>query len=133
MLITKSKKNHSIGEFLIKPSIIAATELILGKDKAAQISQIPLSKDTVKSRIDELSQDIKYQILEQIKDSPFFAIQCDEAPDISNCSNLLLYARFLNNNIMKEEMLFCHPMESLTTSEDISNVVSNFFEENELS
>ena len=133
MLIAKSKKNHSIGESLIKPSLLVAAELILGKDKANQLSQISLSNDTVKGRIDELSQDIKDQILDQIKESPFFAIQCDETTDIGNCSQLLLYARFMSGNVAKEEMLFCHPMESRTTSADIFNIVSNFFEENQLS
>ena len=75
MLIAKS---HNIGESLVKPNIIVAAELVLGKDKANMLSQIALSNDTVKGRIDELSQDIKDQLLDQIKESPFFAIQCDE-------------------------------------------------------
>ena len=67
MLIAKTKKSHNIGESLVKPSIIVAAELLLGKDKANMLSQIALSNDTVKGRIDELSQDIKDQILDQIK------------------------------------------------------------------
>lgn len=133
MLIAKCKKNHCIGESLIKPCLLAASEIVLGKDKANQLSKIPLSNDTVKKRIDELSQDIKDQVLDQIKKSPFFAIQCDETTDISNYSQLLIYARFMSDNMMKEEMLFCHPMESRTTSSDIFNVVTNFFEKNKLS
>ncbi|XP_042221545.1 SCAN domain-containing protein 3-like [Homarus americanus] len=65
MLIAKSKKSHNIREFLIKPSILRAADLILGKDSANKLSQISLSNDTVKGRIDELSQDIKDQILDQ--------------------------------------------------------------------
>ena len=68
------------------------------------LSQIASCNDTVKGRIDELSQDIK----DQMKESPFFAIQCDEMTDIGSCSQLLLYARFLSVNTIKEEMLFCH-------------------------
>ncbi|XP_042202990.1 SCAN domain-containing protein 3-like [Homarus americanus] len=69
MLIAKSKKSHSIGEFLIKPSILraAAAELVLGKKSANKLSQISLSNDTVKESIDELSQDTKDQILVQIE------------------------------------------------------------------
>ncbi|XP_042217350.1 SCAN domain-containing protein 3-like [Homarus americanus] len=65
MLIAKSKKSQNIGEFLIKPSILRAAELVLGKDSANKLSQISLSNDSVKGRIDELSQDIKDQILDQ--------------------------------------------------------------------
>ncbi|XP_042216754.1 SCAN domain-containing protein 3-like [Homarus americanus] len=90
MLIAKSKKSHNIGEFLIKPSILRAADLVLGKDSANKLSQISLSNDTVKGRIDELSQDIKDQILDQIRNSPVFVIQCDETTDIAQCSQLLI-------------------------------------------
>ena len=106
MLIAKNKKSHNIGESLVEPSILVAAELVLGKDKANMLSQIALSNDTVKGRIDELSQDIKDQLLDQRKESPFFAIQCDQTTDIGSCSQLLLYARFLSMNTIKEEMLF---------------------------
>ena len=71
MLIAKNKKSHNIGECLVEPSILVAAELVLGKDKANMLSQIALSNDTVKGRIDELSQDIKDQLLDQIKEAPF--------------------------------------------------------------
>ena len=51
MLIAKSKKSHNIGETLIKPSILCAAQLILGKDSANKLSQISLSNDTVQRRI----------------------------------------------------------------------------------
>ena len=73
-MIAKNRKRHSIGESLTKPRIIAA-ELVLGKDKAIMLSQIALSNSTVEGKIDELSQDIQDQLLAQIKESPFFAIQ----------------------------------------------------------
>ena len=106
MLIAKNKKSHNIGESLVKPSIIVAAELVLGKDKANMLCQIALSNDTVKGRIDELSQDIKDQILDQIKESPFFAIQCDEMTDIGSCFQLLLYTRFLSVNTIKRRDAF---------------------------
>ena len=127
MLIAKNNKSHNIGESLLKPCILVAAELVLGKNKANMLSQIALSNDTVKGRIDELSQNIKDQLLDQIKESPFFAIQCDETTDIGNCSQLLLYVRFLSMNTIKEEMLFYNQMKSRATSAEIFNVVINFF------
>ncbi|XP_076062512.1 zinc finger BED domain-containing protein 5-like [Oratosquilla oratoria] len=106
MLIAKSKKSHNIGESLIKP---------------------------IKKRIDELSQDIKVQTLDQVRASPVFAIQCDEMTDVAQCSQLLMYARFVSGNNIKEEIMFCHPMESFTTAEAIFDVISDFFQENQLS
>ncbi|CAI9717570.1 Hypothetical predicted protein [Octopus vulgaris] len=90
MLIAKSMKSHNIGESLIKPN--------LGQDSANKLSQISLSNDTVKGRIDDLSQDIKDQIFDQVRDSPVFAIQCDETTDIALCSQLLVYVRFVSGN-----------------------------------
>ncbi|XP_068243831.1 protein FAM200C-like [Palaemon carinicauda] len=112
MLIAKSKKSHNIGETLIKPSILCAAQLILGKDSANKLSQISLSNDTVQRRIHELSQDIKEQTLELVRASPVFAIQCDEMTDIAQCAQFLMYARFVSGNNIKEEILFCCPMES---------------------
>ena len=78
----------------MKPSMLVKAELVLVKVKANMLSQISLFNDTVKGRIDELSQDIKDQLLNQIKESPFFAIQCDKTTDIERCFQLLLYVRF---------------------------------------
>ena len=132
MLIAKNKKSHNIRKSLVKPSILIAAELVLGKDKANMLSQIALSDDTVKRRINKLSQNIKDQLLDQ-KESPFFAIQCDETTNIGSCSQLLLYARFLSVNTIKEKMLFCHQIKSRATSSEIFNVVANFFQEKQLS
>ena len=132
MLIAKSKKSHNIGRTLIKPSVLRASELVLGKDSANKLSQISLSNDTVKRRIDEMSQDIKDQVLDQVRASPVFAIQLVETTDVAQCSQLLMYARFVSGNSVKDEMLFCHPMESYTTVKDVFQVVSNFFQENKL-
>ena len=65
ILMAKNKKSHSIGESLVKLSMLIAAELILGRDKANMLSQISLSNDTVKERIDEFpDQDIKDQLLD---------------------------------------------------------------------
>lgn len=46
--------------------------------------------------------DIKNQILDQVKDSPVLAIQCDEMTDIAQCSQLLAHARFVPSNCAKK-------------------------------
>ncbi|XP_066958824.1 protein FAM200C-like [Macrobrachium rosenbergii] len=80
-----------------------------------------------------MSQEIKEQIFDQVRASPVCAIQCDETTDIAQCCQLLMYARFVSGNRVKEEMLFCHPMEGCTTTADIFQDVSKFFQENHLS
>ena len=63
MLIAKNKKSLDIVESLVKPSMILTAEIVRGKDKANMLSQISPFNDTFKRRIDELSQNIKDQLL----------------------------------------------------------------------
>ena len=49
--IAQSKKPHTIGEELIKPCLIEATTLVLGKKNNNKLEEILLSNDTVKKRI----------------------------------------------------------------------------------
>ncbi|KAE9529996.1 hypothetical protein AGLY_011458 [Aphis glycines] len=105
-LIVKSKKPHTIGENVLKPCLLTAVEEILGAEAKKKIQEIPLSNNTVKARIDKMSFDIEEQLLVKIKNSPFFALQCDESTDVSQCCQLLGFVRFLDNdNLIKEELL----------------------------
>ncbi|KAI6656267.1 Zinc finger protein [Oopsacas minuta] len=128
----KGKKPHSIGESLLKPCILSAAKFVLGEESAKKLSKISLCDSTVKFRIDELADDIKIQVVEKVKHSPFFAIQCDETTDVSQCSQLLVHVRFIGNETLEEEMLFCYPLETSTKVDDILAVLSYFFDENNL-
>ncbi|XP_068207495.1 protein FAM200C-like [Palaemon carinicauda] len=58
--------------------------ILFGEESQRKLSKISLSDNTVKRRIDELSEDIKEQVLDKIKASRFFAIQCDENVSMEN-------------------------------------------------
>ena len=49
-------------------------KILLGVDSYQNLSKI--SDSTVKLRIDEIADEIKTQVLEKVRSSPFFAIQC---------------------------------------------------------
>ncbi|XP_003368794.1 zinc finger protein [Trichinella spiralis] len=132
MLIAKNKKPHTIGENLVKLCIVNAVKILLGDDMAKQFKNISLSDSTVKRRIDELADDIKQQVLEKVKCSPFFAISCDESTDQANCAQLIVYARFIANNTIEEELLFSEPLKTTTKGADVFQAVSKFFEVNGL-
>ena len=118
----QSKKSHAIGEELIKPCLIEATTLVLGKEKAKKLEEISLSNDTVKKRISEMSQDILLQVVEEIRSSPIFSLPLDESTDVSSgagaavvphgltarvlcCSNCL-FKLFLFFEIIKKVCMF---------------------------
>ena len=63
LLVAKNKKPHTIGEDLIKPCLIEATNLVLGEDQKKKMDQISLSNSTIKRRISDMSFDILDQVL----------------------------------------------------------------------
>ena len=91
LLIAKQKKPYTIGETLVKSCIIKAAELLLDQKSVDKLSQISLSNDTIKNRIDEMSEDIKLQVIKNIRNSLYFSLQLDESTDISHISQLLVY------------------------------------------
>ena len=60
--------------------------------------------------------DVKKQILTEIKASPLFSFQLDDSTDVSSCSQLLVFVRYINSGDIKDEFLFCSVLESTTKS-----------------
>ncbi|CAH1975362.1 unnamed protein product [Acanthoscelides obtectus] len=102
-MIAKQKKPHTIGEELIKPYVLKATQIILGEGAEQKMKSISLSNNTIKRRIDEIAADIKSQIINKVKLSPFFAISCDESTDIVNCAQFIVYVSYIGGDIIQEE------------------------------
>ncbi|XP_075472991.1 protein FAM200B [Ascaphus truei] len=131
-LIARTMKPYNIGETLVLPAAIKMCEIMHGSKYAEALKSIPLSRDTVKRRIIDLSKDIEIQLLMQIQQSVKFAIQLDESTDIGNMAQLLVFVRYCYEGEILEEMLFCKSLEGHTTGEDIFSVVEEFFKANDL-
>ncbi|CAG9790709.1 unnamed protein product [Diatraea saccharalis] len=132
LLIAKQKKPHTIGEDLIKPCILKATQIMLGVESEQKMKSLSLSNNTVKRRIDDMASDIKLQILNKVKLSPFFAISCDESTDIVNCAQLIIYVRYVSGDHIDEEIFHSQSLSAGTKSEDIFDAISNYIERNDL-
>lgn len=105
-MIAKQKKPHTIGEELIKPCVLKATQIILGEDAEQKMKSISLSNNTVKRRIDDIAADITSQIINKVKLSPYFAISCDESTDIVNCAQLIVYVRYIGETIIEDKRFY---------------------------
>ena len=72
--------------------------------------------------------------MQEIKSSEFglFPIQLDEPTDVALCSKLMVFARYVNSGSIKDEFLFCSPLEQMTKDLDILEKVSSFFESENL-
>ena len=60
--------------------------MMLGEAAAAKLNAIPLSDNTVQRRISDMASDVKEQVLNGVRESPFFSIQLDESTDVANCA-----------------------------------------------
>ncbi|XP_064485888.1 SCAN domain-containing protein 3-like [Ornithodoros turicata] len=128
--IAKQKKPHTIGETLIKPCAFKMVEILLGKEQERKLAAVPLSNSTVQRRISDMADDIRDQVVQQIKSAAFglFSIQLDESTDVASGFQLLVLARYVHAGSFKEEFLFCSTLESTTRASDVFEKVSSFFE-----
>ena len=126
--IAKEKKPHSIAETLIKPCALEMTEIVCGSYQRRKLEGIPMSKNVVELRINDISENILQQVMEELATSSFlFSLQLDESTDVSYCSQLVCYVRYVNGNEIKEELLFCEPLLKTAKASDVFQKVHNFF------
>ncbi|KAK4874944.1 hypothetical protein RN001_014304 [Aquatica leii] len=79
--IAKEGKPHTISETLLLPVAKDMVEAVLGEKAVKEIEKIPLANDTVKRRIVEMSSSIEEQLLLQLRECNYFALQVDESTD----------------------------------------------------
>lgn len=132
LLIAKKGKPHTIAEELILPCAKVMVSAMLGEKASKELDIISLSNNTVKSRIVDMSGNVKEQLIMNVKASCFYALQLDESTDISNDANLLCYVRYEHNDSISEDLLFCMPLPTHTTGEAIFEVLNNFMSTHEI-
>ena len=131
--VAKARKAHTIGKTLLKPCILESMKLMLGEKASQTMKQISLSNDTIKSRIHEMSENIKSKVISKINSSPVFALQLDETTNVSNLSQLLVYIRYVADERINEEFLFCQPLEAISKAANIFQMLIDFFDKTKLS
>lgn len=82
---------------------------------AAKFNVIPLSDNTVQRHISEMIS-VKEQVLDGIRESPYFSIQIEESTDVANCVQLVTYVHYIRKLSFREEFLFCHFLKAHTTA-----------------
>ncbi|XP_026481364.1 protein FAM200A-like [Ctenocephalides felis] len=102
-------------ETLVLPAAIDIIATMFGESYADQIKSIPLADNTVGRRISDISDDLCDQLIEKIKLSSF-ALQVDEATDVAKDAHLITYIRYVMENDIREELLFCKAIEGKATN-----------------
>ena len=73
-------------------------------------------------------EDVKKQVVNEIKASPMFSFQFDELTEVGSCAQLLVFVRYIHSGDIKEKFLFCSELNTTTTSADIMGKMKTFFE-----
>ena len=103
---------------------------VLGEESERKIKAIPLSDNTVQRRIDLKANDIKEQVVTEVKDKSLFgqfALQLDEPTDVSSAAQLMSFVRYETQKNVKEELLFCSELETTTKTIDVMAKIEDFF------
>uniref|UniRef100_K7FTI9 DUF4371 domain-containing protein n=1 Tax=Pelodiscus sinensis TaxID=13735 RepID=K7FTI9_PELSI len=125
--VAQAKKPHTIVEQLVLPCAKEMVRLVLGEETAKKPNDISVSNDTVSRWINEISQNISEQVVAEIKKSPLFAIQMDESTNVSLCSQLLVFARYMVEGDFKD-FLFCKTLDTTTKAQYVMEIVNDFFD-----
>ncbi|CAH1101546.1 unnamed protein product [Psylliodes chrysocephalus] len=82
--------NITIADNLILPAELDMVEIMVSKQEANKLKNIPLSDNTISRRINDMAKDIQ----EQLMNSQHFALQFDESTDVSDCAQFVVFMRF---------------------------------------
>ncbi|XP_039224610.1 protein ZBED8-like [Crotalus tigris] len=128
-------KPHTIAEELLLPAAKDLVRVMIGDEFVTKFNAVSLSNDTIHRRIDDMSADILDQVIQEIKSAPLpiFSIQLDESTDVANCSQLLVFVKYIYDGAFKDEFLFCKPLETTTTARDVFDKVGSFLKEHNIS
>ena len=127
--IAKCKKAHTIAEKLILPAAVDMCEAMLGTEAANNLKSVPLSNDTVRRRIDDLSAEILSQLLDRLRSSDHFSIQLDESTDIASAAQLIALVRYPWEGAILEDFLFCKEVPGRATGEEIFRLLDELIHE----
>ena len=134
LLLAKSMKALAIGESLVMPAAKILVKNLIGVEAAAKLETEPLSNNTIKIRIEEMSINIADQVISCVKDSKFgLFMQLDESTDITNNAQLFVYTRCTTQNYDTEtKLLMSKELFSTTKEKNVFEVLYNFFKQNEI-
>uniref|UniRef100_K7FLS1 DUF4371 domain-containing protein n=1 Tax=Pelodiscus sinensis TaxID=13735 RepID=K7FLS1_PELSI len=110
--VAQAKKLQIIVEQLVLPCARELVRLVLGEESARKLNDIAVSNDTVSRRINEISQIISEQVVEQL----------DESTNVTLRSQLLVFAQVVEGDF-KDEFLFCKTLDTTTKAQHVKELV----------
>ena len=82
--------------------------------------------------VEDMSNNIKEQLISRVLKSQYYSLQLDESTDVSNNANLLAFIRYEFDNKKQEDLLFCHSLPTRTTAKVMFNNLNHYITKNEI-
>lgn len=121
--IAKSARPFTEGDFIKNCMLKVCDEVC--PDKRQLFSNVSLSRNTVAERVDELSINLKEQLVKKGKEFIAYFLAVDESTDISDIAQLSIFIRGVDSSLsVTEEFLALRPMHDTTTGHDLYEEVS---------
>ncbi|KAM6972592.1 general transcription factor II-I repeat domain-containing protein 2-like [Aplochiton taeniatus] len=121
--VAKSARPFTEGEF-IKNCMFKACDTVC-PDKRQLFANVSLSRNTVAERVDQLSTNLKEQLMEKGKYLIAYSLAVDESTDTTDIAQLSIFIRGVDSSLsITEEFLSLCPMHGTTTGQDLYEEVS---------
>nr|DBA15625.1 TPA: hypothetical protein GDO54_004814 [Pyxicephalus adspersus] len=131
LCIAKHGKPLSDGD-IIKTAMLSGSNSLFhdfpNKDKIIQrISELPLSRNTVKDRVQRMASDVSQQLSTDLQKAACYSMCLYESTDINNHARLAVILRYAVGDIMREELVKLVPLPKRTQGINIYNAVMEAF------
>lgn len=130
-LIAQKTKPHSVAESFILTLCSDIVKIMFGDEASNEISKIPLSNDTIR-RINDMSVYIEENVNKNIINTNF-ALQIDESTVINGKAQLIGFFRFIHDNKISNQFLFCKELIRHTKGQDVFEIVNSYFKQSNIS
>ncbi|XP_062422358.1 general transcription factor II-I repeat domain-containing protein 2-like [Pungitius pungitius] len=129
--IAKSARPFTEGDFIKNCMIKVCDEVC--PEKRQLFLNVSLNRNTIAERVDQLSINLKEQLVKKGKDFIAYSLAVDESTDISDIAQLSIFIRGVDSSLsVTEEFLALRPMHGTTTGHDLYEEVSRCVNEMEL-
>ena len=127
LCIAKHGKSLSDGDF-IKSAMLAGSDSLFHDfsnrhEILQRISELPLTRNTVKDRVLRMAQDVSLQLTTDLQKASCYSMCLDESTDINNHARLAIILRYAAGGAMRKELLKLVSLPERTQGVDIYNAV----------